>query len=179
MSVVAGAQRLVRTRGHPKRAGNRSYGGSVSADEVEPHDDGAPVAAGAPDGGPFEWLRRGQHLLERGDAAPATVLLEHAAAHAPDSGSVREALARAYYDAGRYEAAAEQFRHLLVLTPASDYGHFGLGLALTRLDRFELAAEHLAMAVAMRPDRSEYVDRLRQARATLAARRAARTDSTT
>lgn len=128
---------------------------------------------GVPDGGPFEWLRRGLELLERGDAGAAAVLLEHAAAREPDSSSVCEALARAYYDSGRFERAASCFTRLLALVPTSDYGHFGLGLALTRMDRFELASEHLAMAVAMRPDRPEYVDRLKQARATLRARREA------
>ncbi len=127
-----------------------------------------------PDGGPFEWVRRGLELLERGDASAAAVLLERAATHVPDSSSVHEALSRAYYDAGRFEQAVAGFGRLLELTPTSDYGHFGLGLALTRLNRFELATEHLAIAAAMRPDRDEYVDRLRQARGTLAARRAAR-----
>ena len=105
------------------------------------------------------------------------VLLEHAAAREPDSSSVCEALARAYYDSGRFEPAATSFARLLTLVPTSDYGHFGLGLALTRLDRFELASEHLAMAAAMRPDRPEYVDRLKQARATLRARRATGPDA--
>lgn len=132
---------------------------------------------GTPDGGPFEWVRRGTELLDRGDAGAAAVLLEHAAASEPDSSSICEALARAYYDSGRYEQAAEGFGRLLALVPTSDYAHFGLGLALTRLDRFELASEHLAMAAAMRPDRPEYVDRLRQARATLKARRDARGDA--
>lgn len=134
---------------------------------------------GAPDGGPFEWMRRGLELLERGDASAAAVLLEHAAMQVPDSSSVLEALSRAYYDGGRFEQAVASFVRLLELTPTSDYGHFGLGLALTRLDRFELATEHLALAAAMRPDRREYVDRLRQARATLAARRTPREDHPT
>ena len=135
------------------------------------------TGSGVPDGGPFEWIQRGQELLERGDAGAAAVLLEHAANHEPESSSICEALSRAYYDSGQYEASAAGFTRLLTLMPTSDYGQFGLGLALTRLDRFEQAIEHLAMAVAMRPDRREYVDRLRQARATLRARREAR-DST-
>ncbi|GMA85357.1 hypothetical protein GCM10025868_06070 [Angustibacter aerolatus] len=56
------------------------------------------------------------------------------------------------------------------LAPDSHYGHFALGLSLTRVDRFERGAEHLAMAATMQPGRAEYVDRLRQARATLRAR---------
>lgn len=136
----------------------------------------APEATPAGADGPFEWVRRGLDLLDRGDAWAAAVLLERAAAKEPASSSVREALSRAYFDSGRFAQAAASFHDLVVLNPTSDYAHFGLGLALTRLDRFELAIEHLAMAVAMRPDRREYVDRLQQARATLAARRRARQD---
>ena len=146
--------------------------GSVSWQQSGWHDAGS----GVPDGGPFEWVQRGLELLDGGDAGPAAVLLEHAATREPESSSICEALSRAYYDVGHYEQAAAGFQRLLALIPTSDYGHFGLGLALTRLDRFELAGEHLAMAVAMRPDRREYVDRLRQVRATLDARRAARGD---
>lgn len=133
--------------------------------------------SGLPEGGPFEWVQRGLDLLERGDAGAAAVLLEHAVQHEPESSSVREALSRAYYDSGRYEQAVASFERLLTLVPTSDYGHFGLGLSLTRLNRFELAREHLAMAVVMRPDRPEYVDRLRQVRATLRARADARDGS--
>ena len=120
------------------------------------------------------FQHRAAAVLERGDASAAVVLFEHAGAQVPGSSSIQEALSRAYYDSGRFEQAAAGFRRLLKLAPTSDYGHFGLGLALTRLDRFELAGEHLALAGAMRPDRPEYVDRLRQVRATLAARFAAR-----
>ena len=134
---------------------------------------GADAASGTGVEGPFEWVHRGLELLDRGDAWAAAVLLERAARNEPASSSVREALSRAYFDSGRFEQAAASFHELVALTPTSDYAHFGLGLALTRLDRFELAIEHLAMAVAMRPDRREYVDRLRQARATLSARRRA------
>ena len=45
---------------------------------------------------------------------------------------------------------------------------FGLGLALWRLRRFPEAADYLAMAAVMRPDRPEYGRALRQVRATLA-----------
>ena len=147
-----------------------------------PQDGAAPVSAAATwetsagGEGPFEWVHRGLGLLDRGDAWAAAVLLERAAANEPASSSVREALSRAYFDSGRFEQAAASFHELVALAPTSDYAHFGLGLALTRLDRFELAIEHLAMAVAMRPDRHEYVERLRQAKATLSARRGAHQD---
>lgn len=101
------------------------------------------------------------------------MLLERTVEVEPGSASSWEALGRASYDAGQYRRAAEAFARLVELSPDSHYGHFALGLSLTRLDRFERGVEHLAMASAMSPERPEYADRLRQARATLRARRSA------
>lgn len=129
--------------------------------------------SGVPEGGPYDWWQRGMELLQRGDAAAAAVLLQHTVDADPRSASAWEGLGRAHYDAGRITAAAEAFARLVELAPHSHYGHFALGLSLTRVDRFEEGVEHLAMASAMRPDRPEYLDRLRQARATLRARREA------
>jgi Flp pilus assembly protein TadD len=125
---------------------------------------------GLPSGGPYEWLQRGLSLLAVGEAAAAATLLTRAHAAEPASTGVLEALARARYDSGDMAGAAESFRDLATARPADDYAHFGLGLSLSRLGRFGLAAEHLAMAHAMRPDLPEYADRLRQVRATLRAR---------
>lgn len=126
---------------------------------------------GAPEGGAYEWLRRGHELLASGDAAAAATLLEHAAQHHPRSASVLEALARAQHDSGRPADAATTFARLVEMSPDADYARFGLGVSLSRLGRFEEAVEQLALAVAMRPERTEYVERLRQVRATLAARK--------
>ena len=128
------------------------------------------AAEGRPTGGPYEWLQRGLSLLAVGEAAQAATLLARAHAEEPGSTGVLEALARAQYDAGDVARAAESFRDLTQARPADDYAHFGLGLCLSRLGRFALAAEHLAMAHAMRPDQPEYAQRLRQVRATLLAR---------
>lgn len=136
-------------------------------------DGGVADESGAPDGGPLEWSRRGLALLDGGDAAAAAILLERAHAASPESSSLLEALGRAFYDSGRFGASADRFTQLVAAEPTSDYAHFGLGLALSRLSSFVLAAEHLSMAVAMRPDRAQYVESLRQVRATIAARREA------
>ncbi len=121
----------------------------------------------------YEWVRRAHDLLEGGDAAPAVVLLQRASAEEPGSASILEALGRAQYQAGARDAAAGTFAALVEMTPDADYAHFGLGVALARLGRLREAAEHLALAEAMRPDRREYGQRLRQVRATLRAREAA------
>jgi Flp pilus assembly protein TadD len=83
---------------------------------------------------------------------------------------VREALARAQFDAGRYGLAAENFRMIVEASPADDYANFGLGLALARSGDPAAAAEYLALAAAMRPDLPHYSSALREVRATLRAR---------
>jgi len=109
-------------------------------------------------------------LLQKGSAAAAAQVLERAALAEPESRSVREALARAQFDAGRYTEAADSFRMIVEASPVDDYAHFGLGLALSRSGDHAAAAEYLALAAAMRPDAKHYTDALRQVRATLRAR---------
>jgi Flp pilus assembly protein TadD len=113
-------------------------------------------------------------LLGRGSAAAAAQLLQRAANAEPGSRSVREGLARAQFDTGRYAEAADNFRVNVEASPADDYAHFGLGLALARAGQHEHAAQYLALAVAMRPDASHYTRALHQVRATLRARENAR-----
>jgi len=110
-------------------------------------------------------------LLGNGSPAAAAQLLERACAAEPASRSVREALARAQFDAGQYATAADNFRVIVEASPSDDYAHFGLGLSLARTGNHEAAAEYLALAAAMRPDAPHYTDALRQVRATLAARK--------
>jgi tetratricopeptide (TPR) repeat protein len=123
-----------------------------------------------PDGDSYTWYRRGLDLLGRGSPAAAAQLLERAAEAEPGARSVREALARAQFDTGRYAQAADSFRQIVEASPSDDYAHFGLGLALARSGDPAAAAEHLALAAAMRPDLRHYTEALRGVRATLRAR---------
>jgi len=134
-----------------------SAGGQDSRQAKEPP---TPKERDAAGGDTYDLYRRGLDLLGRGSAAAAAQLLERAAAAEPQSRSVLEALARAQFDAGRYAAAS----------PSDDYAQFGLGLALARTGDPGAAAEHLALAAAMQPDRRHYTDALRSVRATLRAR---------
>src|SRR5579859_3114164 len=118
----------------------------------------------------YTLYRRGLELLGRGSAAAAAQLLERAAAAEPNSRSILEALARAQFDSRRYQAAAGSFRRIVDASPSDDYAQFGLGLALARTGDHGAAAEHLALAAAMRPDLRHYTDALRSVRATLRAR---------
>jgi tetratricopeptide (TPR) repeat protein len=143
------------------------------------HQDSRPaekLAGGGAGEDTYTIYRRGLDLLRRGSPAAAAQVLERAAAAEPRSRSVREALARAQFDAGRYSAAAGNFRQIVDAAPADDYAHFGLGLSLARTGDPGGAAEHLALAAAMRPDLRHYTDALRGVRATLQARQAADDD---
>jgi tetratricopeptide (TPR) repeat protein len=120
------------------------------------------------------WYLRGMELLGRGSPAAAAQVLQRASAAEPQSRSVREALARAQFDAGRYAEAAENFRMIVEASPSDDYANFGLGLALARTGDHAAAAEYLALAAAMRPEAMHYTEALRSVRATLRARDNAR-----
>ncbi|MDI2131848.1 tetratricopeptide repeat protein [Yinghuangia seranimata] len=135
---------------------------------------GGGASGGAPQGEVYDWYRRGMALLDSGHPAAAAQLLARAADGAPESRSVREALGRALFDAGRHGAALAEFRAVAESDPADDYAQFGWGLSAARLGDFETAVEHLALAVAMRPATKHYRVALTQARATLRAREGAR-----
>jgi predicted Zn-dependent protease len=124
----------------------------------------------AGDADTYVLYQRGLQLLQNGSAAAAAQLLERAAAAEPHSRSVLEALARAQFDAGRYADAAGSFRRIVDASPSDDYAQFGLGLALARTGDPGAAAEHLALAAAMRPNLKHYTEALRSVRATLSAR---------
>ena len=119
----------------------------------------------SPGGGVYEWFQRGLHLLRDGHPAAAATLLARAAEAEPSSRSILEALARAQYDAGRYEEAMTAFTALIGVNPTDDYAQFGLGLTASRAGELRLAAEHLALAVAMRPDLVHYARALGRVRA--------------
>jgi len=153
------------------------HGGKDSRSGEEPRGGGVPRAGGEPPGqaqGPggdsYAWYRRGLDLLSRGSSAAAAELFERVAEAEPGARSVREALARAQFDAGRYAQAADSFRQNVEAMPSDDYAHFGLGLALARGGDPAAAAEHLALAAAMRPELPHYAEALRGVRATLRAR---------
>jgi tetratricopeptide (TPR) repeat protein len=118
-----------------------------------------------PAGEVYDWYQRGLKLLEARNPAAAAALLEHAAAAEPESRSIREALARAQFNAGLYAAARDSFAGIVADSPDDDYAHFGLGLAASRLGEYDAATDHLALAVAMRPENKHYATALRAARA--------------
>jgi tetratricopeptide (TPR) repeat protein len=104
----------------------------------------------------YGLLQRAKLLLRRRHHAQAAVLLERAARLEPGKGSIVEALARAYYNSGQHDRAADSFRELLEIDPSAAYGHFGLGQSLKQLGKREQARVHLKLAVAMAPESPLY-----------------------
>jgi|SRR5947209_5581660 len=114
----------------------------------------------------YDLFRRGSALLEAGDFSAAAIPLEQARSLEPDKTSIREALGRAYFRAGRYAAASKEFRAVVERSPVNDFAHFCLGRSLEKTGRPQEARRHLTLAVGLRPDRADYRvfrDRLRAA----------------
>jgi predicted Zn-dependent protease len=132
--------------------------------------DGNAGGAGRPAGEVYDWFVRGRTLLDGGNPEAAAELLMHAREHEPESASVLETLARALFDARRYTEAERRFTELVETSPDDDYARFGLGLTRLRLGDLAGAVQQLAMAVTMRPARTDYQQALREARATVQAR---------
>lgn len=165
--------RLNRGGGPPVAEYRRNdYRDDDAVESRRPYDDLPPPPPDVlPQGEVYDWYIRGMDLLDGGNAAAAVTLLTHAAQAEPESRSIREALARAQFDAGMYSEAVESFEFIISVNPADDYAQFGLGLAAAKTGDLASAVEHLALAAAMRPDVPHYSTALRGARAALAARR--------
>lgn len=105
---------------------------------------------------PYDLYQRGLKLMRAGSPAAAAEVLERLVAAQPDSRSARETLARAQFRSGRYAQARRSFEWIAARDPADDYAHFGVGLSAERAGDLELAGGHLALAVALHPERDQY-----------------------
>src|SRR3954447_21531809 len=104
----------------------------------------------------YELFRRGSDLLEHGDFAAAAIPLEQARDMEPEKSTIREALGRAYFRTGRYEAASVEFQEVVERYPVNDFAHFCLGRSLEKSGRKRDARKHLALAASLRPERADY-----------------------
>jgi Flp pilus assembly protein TadD len=111
----------------------------------------------------YAAYQEGTRLLTDGNVHAAVIALERARRLEPAKGSVREALARAYYRSARFGDAEHEFRAALDLEPVNDYAHYGLGLCRLRAGDRTGARAHLRLAAVMRPDNADYQDALAQA----------------
>jgi Flp pilus assembly protein TadD len=119
-------------------------------DESEPHE-------------AYAAFQEGTRLLGDDNAHAAVIALEHARELEPNKGSVREALARAYYRTGRFADAESEFLVALEIEPSNDYAHFGVGLCRLHAGDRAGARGHLRQAAVMRPDNADYQAALERA----------------
>lgn len=104
----------------------------------------------------YGLFQRAQALARKRHNAQAAVLLERADRLEPHKGSIVEALARAYYNSGQHQRAADSFRDLLEIDPSAHYGHFGLAQSLKQLGQLAEALVHLRLAAALAPESALY-----------------------
>jgi Flp pilus assembly protein TadD len=110
----------------------------------------------------YGLLVRGRELLASGHPHQAAIILQRARSAEPRKASIREALARALYNSGQTTRAKQEFAAAIDLDPSNDYAHFGLGLCEARSGDPSVAAGHLKIAVAMRPEVEAYQDALKR-----------------
>jgi Flp pilus assembly protein TadD len=104
----------------------------------------------------YDLFNRGVGFLSRGHPHQAAMLLSRAKLLEPDKASIREALGRALFNAGRAKRARREFAKAVQIDPASDYAHFALALACERTGQRSRAIGHLKLAIAMRPGVEDY-----------------------
>ena len=104
----------------------------------------------------YDLFSRGMGFLAEGHPHQAAMFLGRAKLLEPDKASIREALGRAWYMAGRAVRARREFAKAVQIDPASDYAHFGLALACERTGQRSRALGHVKLAIAMRPGVEHY-----------------------
>lgn len=105
----------------------------------------------ASDSEAYDFFQQGRAHLRNGRPAQATVALEKAKRREPEKASIREALGIAYFRLGRWQEAEVEFSKLVELAPVDHFAHKALARTLDRLGRPEGAAQHHALARALRP----------------------------
>ena len=106
--------------------------------------------------------RRATMFFEAGDPTGAARLLEPIVEAEPDNSSVRQLLARAYFQSAQLSRAEEQLRELVDRDPSDHYAHHVLGRTLERMNRPADALRHLRIAAAMHSTNADYAAALRR-----------------
>jgi Flp pilus assembly protein TadD len=99
----------------------------------------------------YDLLERAREFLKNGHPHQAAMLLTEAKLIEPEKASIREALGRALYLAGRIPRARREFAKAVQIDPVNDYAHYGLALSCARTGERTRAIAHLKLAIAMRP----------------------------
>jgi Flp pilus assembly protein TadD len=110
----------------------------------------------------YSSFQEGCRLLAGDNAHAAVVALERARDLEPAQGSVREALARAYFRTGRFTHAEEEFQAAVEIDPVNDYAYYGLGVCRMKAGDIARARGNLRIATMMRPENDDYQRALAQ-----------------
>ncbi len=110
----------------------------------------------------YELFNKGKKLSEDNDHLNAIMDLEKAMKIEPEKASIREALARSYYNSGFYSSAKKHFKKIIEIDASNDYAYFGMGLCLLKEGKVENALGNLKIAFAMKPDSDVYKDSLKK-----------------
>lgn len=98
----------------------------------------------------------------QGDFAQAVKLFEQLIAHGADSPELRSNLGIAYFQAGDFQHAAQQFRIVLAKEPAAEGANLFLGLALAKLQQPKEGLVYLRRANRAQPDNPATLEALAQ-----------------
>lgn len=104
----------------------------------------------------YDLFARGTRFLRDGHPHQAAMLLGRAKLLEPDKASIREALGRAHFMAGRPGRARREFTKVVALDPTDHYAHFALALACERTGQRDRARGHVRLAIALRPGVADY-----------------------
>jgi predicted Zn-dependent protease len=115
--------------------------------------------------------RRATMFFESGDPTGAARLLEPIVEAEPENTSVRQLLARAYFQTAQLGRAEEQLRALVDRDPTDHYAHHVLGRTLERMNRPTDALRHLRIAAAMHSGNEDYRTALRRVESRVATTR--------
>ena len=110
----------------------------------------------------YEFFNKGQKLYRENNFLKAVMLFEKAKKLEPEKGSIREALATAYYNCGFYKSAMKNFKKALEIDSTNDFAHYGIGLCLVKEGKTIMALGHFKLASAMKPDQKNYIDTIKR-----------------
>ncbi|MFO7929417.1 MAG: tetratricopeptide repeat protein [Candidatus Humimicrobiaceae bacterium] len=104
----------------------------------------------------YYHFRKGKKLAGQNNFIHAIMHLEKAKEEEPEKASIREVLARAYYNCGFYSPARDNFQKAVEIDAANDFAYYGLGLSLAKLGKIKRAIGQLKIAVTMKPQSEDY-----------------------
>ncbi len=108
----------------------------------------------------YYHFKTGEQFARENNFIKAIMHLEKAKCREPKKASIREALARAYYNCGFYAPAAKNFQKALEIDAANDFAYYGLGMSLAKQGKIKKAIGQLKIAVTMNPQFQAYQNAL-------------------